>query len=213
MDGTIITTIRAWEQAHHKQLKSKTNLNDQECKKILQDHIGWEGASIYTISAFMKHKFNLQESVEEIIKETEHLACTAFKTEAQLINGFEKFHNQLTELNLKTAIATNASQNSLDKILKILPLRNFFAEHIYSIDIVNKIAKPKPDIYLYAAQKLNIEPQFCIAIEDSFHGIAAAKSAGMFCIGINTGKDRQALSQADHIIETYLELDITKLLK
>ncbi len=39
--------------------------------------------------------------------------------------------------------------------------------------------KPYPDLYLCAAQKLNVQPACCIVIEDSEAGIEAARSAGM----------------------------------
>ena len=93
-----------------------------------------------------------------------------------------------------------------------VPLAHFFSEHIYSIDQVEKVAKPHPAIYLHAATKLETDPAHCIAIEDSAHGIAAAKAAGMFCIGINTGRDRHAIAQADLIIECYSDLDIKTLI-
>ena len=60
---------------------------------------------------------------------------------------------------------------------------------------------------------LEIDPKHCIAVEDSAHGITAAKAAGMFCIGINTGMDRNAISHADHIIDAYDDLDIESLIQ
>jgi len=205
MDGTIITTESAWESATKEILKSKANLSEKECMAILPL---LKGASLYSTCAFVKDNFNPKETLEELITEKEHLAFKRFKAEARLIEGFDRFHKKITDLNLKTAIATNANQRSLDRILQHIPLDNFFKHHIYSIDIVNKVPKPKPDIYLHAAAQLGIDPQDCIAIEDSAHGITAAKAAGMFCISINTGMDRNAIAHADHIIDMYDDLDI-----
>ena len=42
--------------------------------------------------------------------------------------------------------------------------------------------KPEPDIYLFAAQKLGVEPHNCLAIEDSPNGITAAYRAGMYAV-------------------------------
>lgn len=209
MDGTIITTENIWTQTTKHLLKTKGFLSDEECKNILPM---LNGASLYTTCNFIQKTFNTTESVEELMEEKQQLAFSKFEKQASLIEGFDRFHNKLANYNLKTAIATNANQKSLDIIMQHIPLASFFKEHIYSIDLVNKIPKPNPDIYLFAAGKLNINPELCIAIEDSRHGIAAAKAAGMFCVGINTGKDRQALAQADHIIDHYDELIIEKLL-
>ncbi len=209
MDGTIISTDDAWEQATKHLLKTKGFLSDEECHNIMPI---LKGASLYSTCNFIKKTFNTSETIDELIKEKQRLAFSKFKKEARLIDGFDRFHKKIIQLNLKTAIATNSNQRSLDKVMQYVPLDNFFKEHIYSIDIIGKIPKPNPDIYLFAATQLQVDPKFCIAIEDSRHGIAAAKAAGMFCIGINTGKDRQALAQADYIIDHYDELIIENLL-
>lgn len=209
MDGTIITTETAWAQASKHLLKTKGNLTDKECQEIMPSLLG---ASLYTTCAFIKKTFNTKESIEDLMEEKQQLAFSQFKSQAKFIEGFDRFHNKISSLQLKSAIATNANQRSVNEVLQYLPLKDFFQEHIYSIDLVNRLPKPLPDIYLFAAEKINIHPKDCIAIEDSAHGIAAAVSAGMFCIGINTGNDRNALKQAHLIIESYDDLEIDTLI-
>ena len=91
-------------------------------------------------------------------------------------------------------------------------VKKYFAEHIYHVDHVKKAYKPNPDVYLHSAKMLNLDPSECIAIEDSSSGVKAAKAAGMYCIGINTGKNRDLLKQADAIVDCYTEIDLEKLL-
>jgi len=209
MDGTIITTELIWQQATKQLLKNYGNLSDSECLNMIHS---MKGSSLYTSCSFIKDALKLKQSINELILEKQQLAFNNFHNNIQLIDGFDKFHQSLTNLHMKSAIATNSNQQSLNEILRYIPLKSFFNEHIYSIDIVNKIPKPKPDIYLYAAQRLKIQPEQCIAIEDSKHGIAAAKAANMYCIGINTGKDNKALAQADYIIESYNDINLKTLL-
>jgi HAD superfamily hydrolase (TIGR01509 family) len=69
-------------------------------------------------------------------------------------------------------------------------------------------SKPEPDIFLLAAKKLGIAPEKCVVIEDSTNGIAAAKSAGMYCIAFaGPGSELQDQSQADLIIADFGEID------
>jgi beta-phosphoglucomutase-like phosphatase (HAD superfamily) len=68
-------------------------------------------------------------------------------------------------------------------------------------------------LYLHAAKQIDIAAELCVAIEDSAHGIRAAKGAGMFCIGINTSKNLDNLKEADFIIDTYHDIDLPRLLK
>ena len=42
--------------------------------------------------------------------------------------------------------------------------------------------KPHPDIYLLVAKKSGVDPQDCVVLEDTAHGMTAAKEAGMFCV-------------------------------
>lgn len=210
MDGTIITSENIWEQAAHNILKKHTKLSEEECKDLLPF---LKGGSLYTTCSYIQKTFNTQASVEQLMTEKKEHAFRKFHDQIQLIEGFDRFHEKLTQKNLKCAIATNASLPELNKILEYIPLHNFFNKHMYTVDHVFKRAKPKPDVYLHAASQLNIAPELCIAIEDSAHGITAAKAAGMYCIGINTGKNRSAISHADEIIEHYDEINLEKLLK
>lgn len=209
MDGTIINSEHRWNEATLHLLKTKCNLSTEEGLKILPQ---LKGASSYTSCTFIKMAYRPKESIEQLMKEKDEFVFKNFAQLVTFIDGFEKFHKNLSTLGLPSAIATNAHQESLNRIKKHIPLHSFFKEHIYCIEQVERKAKPLPDIYLYAAKKLGINPELCIAIEDSTHGITAAKAAGMFCIGINSGNDKEALKHADLIIDHYDEINLESLL-
>ena len=61
--------------------------------------------------------------------------------------------------------------------------------------------KPAPDIYLLAAQRLDVEPAKCVAIEDSNNGLIAAVAAGMRCVVTVSGYTRdEDFSLADLVV-------------
>ena len=64
-------------------------------------------------------------------------------------------------------------------------------------------AKPWPDVFLHAADQLAVDPARCLAIEDSHHGVAGAKAAGMHCVAVpnrvTAGSD---FSAADAVVES-----------
>ena len=74
-----------------------------------------------------------------------------------------------------TAIATGSSPGSIDPIMKEHNIEIDAA--VTSLDVER--GKPYPDLFLCAAQRLGVEPEYCIVIEDSDAGIEAAKAAGM----------------------------------
>ena len=67
--------------------------------------------------------------------------------------------------------------------------------------------KPDPEIYLLSAHRLGEDPAACVAIEDTPAGVAAAKAAGMACVGFpSTGRTRDDVADADHIISSLADL-------
>lgn len=211
MDGTIIDTSEIWFKATKSLILSKginltPELEMQLCKEI-------HGLNLSNACKIIKDIANIDEPIENLMRQKSEIACKLYGQGIKFIEGFENFHAQIKAKNIKHAIATNADVETLRIAKKILKIENFFGNHIYDISCVNNIGKPNPIIYLHASAKLDVDPKFCIAIEDSAHGIQAAKSAGMRCIGINTSKNRESLRESDFIIEGYHELDLQKLLK
>lgn len=75
----------------------------------------------------------------------------------------------------------SASKNAI-KVLKQLNANAFF-DVIGDGNSVSK-SKPEPDIFLYGAEKLNLQPAECIVFEDAESGIDAAKAGGFYSVGI-----------------------------
>jgi HAD superfamily hydrolase (TIGR01509 family) len=89
-------------------------------------------------------------------------------------------------LTLPKAIASSGSRAGLERKLKQTGLWDHFAPHIYSADHVAN-AKPAPDLFLLAAQALEMDPTDCLVLEDSVNGVIAARAAGMTVWGFLGG--------------------------
>jgi HAD superfamily hydrolase (TIGR01509 family) len=211
MDGTIVQTENIWHAASEALLsKSTINIPHEQREEFRQKR---HGLAMHETCELIKHYGQLTQSVEELVAEKKVIAHNLYAQGISFIPGFPQFHAQVVQHNLKSGVATNASEMTLDITNKILNLSQFFGEHLYSIAAVNNRCKPRPDIYLYAADKLQVYPENCVAVEDSAHGIAAAKSAGMYCIGINTSGDEYQLRDADVIISAYDNINLIDLWK
>jgi len=68
--------------------------------------------------------------------------------------------------------------------------------------------KPHPAPFLLAAQNLGLEPNTCVAFEDSPAGVKSAKDAGCFTIAILTSHKKEDLALADLIIDNFSSLSI-----
>lgn len=125
------------------------------------------------------------------------------------INGLENFLTGLKNAGIKMAMATSATVEDIDFILNKVPIRDDFNAIINST-IVSQ-PKPHPQIFLKAAEKLNMPPAKCVVFEDSLAGIKAANSAGMKVVAITTGHTAAELHPVDMVINDYTELDVQKL--
>lgn len=90
--------------------------------------------------------------------------------------GIRELLAYLKEQGIKTAIATSSPLERTVLYLTSVGLEKSFDE-LVSGYMVEK-GKPEPDIYLYAAKKLDVKPEHCIVLEDSPAGILAAYRAG-----------------------------------
>lgn len=83
----------------------------------------------------------------------------------------------------KVAVATTASRVNAEALLKHIGVLGKLDLLLTGEDV--KKAKPDPEIYLKAAEKLGVKPEECLAYEDSDNGFKAAKAAGMQCSKID----------------------------
>jgi HAD superfamily hydrolase (TIGR01509 family) len=82
-----------------------------------------------------------------------------------------------------------ASSSSFDRIrvsLESTDLIRYFDPYLFSAMEVRQ-GKPAPDLFLYAAAKMRVEPRHCIVVEDSSVGVAAGVAAGMTAVGFVGG--------------------------
>ena len=157
------------------------------------------GQTMLQGAQLMVEYYKLDEQPEEIEQERKVLIHDLFENKIRYIDGFQAFINNLNGTILKKSIATAMSKSLMKKVERKLYLQQYFGEHIYHIEDVGNRSKPEPDVFLHAAEKLNVRPTDCIVIEDAPHGIEAANKAGMFSIGLVSTFSRRLLHDADFI--------------
>jgi HAD superfamily hydrolase (TIGR01509 family) len=104
-----------------------------------------------------------------------------FRTDLKEVSGAAKFIRRFSHI--PRCIASSSSMDRLQLCLSALALRAEFGDHVFSADMVAR-GKPFPDIFLFAAGRLGVNPGECLVIEDSAGGIKAAVAAGMTAVGL-----------------------------
>ena len=101
------------------------------------------------------------------------------------------------------ALASNSSRQLVSTALATAGLSDAFDAIITADDVA--AAKPAPDVYLLACERLGVLPEDSLALEDSPSGIAAAKAAGLACIAVPQFAETD-VSAADRVIDSLEEL-------
>ncbi len=124
--------------------------------------------------------------------------------EKDILPGVLLLLEELKEKGIRTAIGS-ASKNT-PVIIERLGIKKYF-QAISDGNIISK-AKPDPEVFIKAAEMINIEQKECVVFEDAKAGIQAAKRAGMYAVGVGRKED---LPGADRWVSTLLELDSNQL--
>jgi len=96
--------------------------------------------------------------------------------------GIKRIVDEAHAAGIRLAVCTTAREESVLAVLDLLGAeRKSRFEHVLAGDIVSR-KKPDPEIYVMAAQRLGLDPDECLVIEDSEIGLRAALGAGMNCV-------------------------------
>ena len=108
---------------------------------------------------------------------------------AQAMPGSESLIKRCHENNIPMALVTSSSSESLKIKTANHKWINLFSIKVLGDDKLLHKGKPSPDPYLLAAEKLNIAPQECWAVEDSISGVSSALKAGCFVLFLKDKSD------------------------
>jgi len=127
--------------------------------------------------------------------------------EQQARPGVEEWIAEAEAAGLGVAIASSSEADWVLPLLERIGLHTRFACVVNAGGALG--AKPAPDTYLEACARLGVEPASALAIEDSPHGIAAAKAAGLRCVAVpHELTETLDLSAADLRLESLAECSL-----
>lgn len=207
MDGVIVDSEHIFHEVNN-------NIYNEIGAKISdEEYNSFVGKSSKEIWSYIKNKFKLQHNVEKLINMEFDGFIEYFSKikNPEPINGIYNLITDLNKHNYKIGLASSSIMRCIITVLNKLKLEKYFEAVVSGENVKN--GKPAPDIFLYAAELLNVNPEHCLVIEDSFNGVKSAKSAGMKCLGyINKNSGYQDLSQADFITDSFTTTNFNKIL-
>ena len=204
LDGTLVDSMWVWRDIDIEYLgRFGLSLPDE-----LQSEI--EGMSFSETAVYIKNKFQIPDSTEQMKEEWNQMAWDKYEKEVPLKNGAIEFLRYCREHHIKLGIATSNSKELVDNVLKARGISDYFTCVVTGCEVEK--GKPAPDVYLEAARRCKVAPEKCLVFEDIVPGIMAGKNAGMKVCAV---EDAYSLHQkeekqkaADYYIKDYYDIAI-----
>ena len=205
LDGVIVDTAKY----HYKAWKNLANQLGFEFTK--EQNELFKGVSRKRSLEILLELGNVKATQEQFNlwmadKNKDYLAYIEKMDVSEILPDVLKVLDFLKTNNMPISIGS-ASKNARP-ILEKVHLISYF-NVIVDGNSVSK-AKPDPEVFLVAANKLNVLPENCIVFEDAVAGIKAANATNMLSIGIG---DKKVLNEADYVFNDFTEINIDFLKK
>lgn len=177
MDGLMIDSERVTFECYQERLKDMNLTMDEEFYKTLL------GKPIKGIYQRFYDVYGNDFSIQNVIQDVHQLMAERFETEGVPVKkGLVELLHYLKDNNYKTIVATSSNRDRVDKILAQAKITEFFDDSICGDEVTK--GKPNPEVFLKSCQKLGVNVDEAIVLEDSEAGIQASYDANIKVICI-----------------------------
>lgn len=208
LDGTLIDSMGIWKDIDGIFLNKRNITVPDDLFNDLNS-----GNSFREVAIYFKERFELKESVDEIMREWNETVLDFYTDKIPLREGAYELIQLLARNNIKLAIGTSNSRQLTEAVLESTKVRKFFDSIQCGCELTK--GKPNPDIYLEVLKDLSVNPTESFVIEDSLPGVLAAKNAEIPTIAIHdvhsVSHYHEILSTADYYFRDHWQiLDLFK---
>lgn len=177
MDGLMIDSERVTFECYQERLKDMNLTIDEEFYKTLL------GKPIKGIYQRFYDVYGNDFPIQNVIQDVHQLMAERFETEGVPVKkGLVELLHYLKDNNYKTIVATSSNRDRVDKILAQAKITEFFDDSICGDEVTK--GKPNPEVFLKSCQKLGVNVDEAIVLEDSEAGIQASYDANIKVICI-----------------------------
>lgn len=199
MDGVLIDS----EPIHHKGMSAILAHRDQTITD--EEYAGLVGRTQEAAWDRIISRFGLAGDRRSYVDAYEAAVLDLLRGPLVAEPGAVELVTRFRDAGWKVALASSSSRPWVKATLERLELHESF-DAIVSGDEVQH-GKPDPEMFLLTARRLGVPSSRVLVIEDSLHGIQAARRAGMAVIGVRTRYTRGQVLPADRVVDSLLELN------
>jgi HAD superfamily hydrolase (TIGR01509 family) len=174
-------------------------LNAAEMRRLMQ------GRTVGQVAAAVEMAIGRPIAAEELYSWGMTTAL-ALVEELEPVAGVAEVIAHVAERGIPACVASQSPLPRVRLSLAVTKLRTSFGPNVFTASMVAR-AKPAPDLYLFAAERMGAAPHRCVVIEDSPSGVVAAREAGMTVFGYAADADAKALKdEGAHVFRAMSEL-------
>lgn len=194
MDGLMFDTEILFYETQNKMLKKRGRVMTSSLKQKMM------GRKIEEAISVLLNELDINETIEVFFNEQFEELKILSQTKLKPMVGLFELLDFLENLGLRKAVATSASRAWADIIFDKFYIGHHF-EFIITGDNIS-YGKPNPEIYLKSVEKLGLDPQNCLVLEDSLNGVKAANAAGCFSVAVpNPTVVKENFNEAGLVVE------------
>jgi beta-phosphoglucomutase len=146
--------------------------------------------------------------IEALAERKEAIYRALLAKQGQALPGAVELMAALHAAGYRQALASSAPPQNIHLIVTLLGLAPYLQATVSGESVAQ--GKPAPDIFLAAAQAVNVAPPHCLVIEDAPAGVAAAHAAGMRCLAVRRAgqSDAPGLDTADALVSSLTDANV-----
>lgn len=174
MDGTLADSMVMWRSLGIDYLKSHgVDITSEDAQEMTTQ-------SLKMSSSYMKEKFNLSLTPDEIYNDMKHIAEDFYEHHCTLKHGAKDVLDRFYEEGIPMMLGTGTPEEFFDPFLKREDMFKYFGE-IATCDGLN-LKKDDPRFFLTCCEMAGFDPNETVLIDDAYFAIIAAKEAGLTTI-------------------------------
>lgn len=175
MDGTLVDTEPSWIAAEYRLVESfGGSWTNEHAHAIV-------GQPLLVSAAYIREHGQVPLSPPDIVDRLLHEVLIDVRQRLSWRPGIKRLLAETRQADVPMAMVTMSYRSLAEAVASQLPEDTF--DTLVCGDEVS-VGKPDPQCYLLAAERLGVDPEYCVAIEDSPAGIAAAEAAGCVVVAV-----------------------------
>lgn len=174
MDGVLVDSVRYRSEARRRMLRDELDIDGFDVTELV-------GINARDEHRLLSSQYDLDLTVDEYHDLATEYGESIYREDVALLPGVRELIREAQDRSIALGVVSASFHRRIEIVLDRFELDDAFDVTLAS-DVIDGPSKPEPDLYRTALDVVDVDPADAIAVEDSVHGVTAAKRAGLWCL-------------------------------